>query len=217
MGNVFELEVWGDYACFTRPEMKVERVSYDVPTPSSVRAVFESIYWKPAIVWEPLSVEVLAPIRFLSFRRNEVGSVVSMGNVKTAMTRGSGMLGIYIEEERQQRAALMLRDVRYRIKARMVVQSNTSDHSPAAKHYEIFERRAQKGQCFNQPYLGTRECSCAFSPLRSDAVAIGESRDLGFMLYDMDFADPADPTPLWFRATLEEGTVRFPAKTEVLR
>ena len=177
MGRMFELEVWGDFACFTRPEMKVERVSYDIPTPSSIRAVFEAIYWKPAIRWEAVSVEVLAPIRFSSFRRNEVGAVVSVGNVKSAMKSGSGSLGLYVEDERQQRASLLLRDVRYRFRAHMHIDQEALDRSPAAKHYEMFERRAAKGQCFNQPYLGTREFSCAFSPERSDAAAIDESRD----------------------------------------
>ena len=219
MGRMFELEVWGDFACFTRPEMKVERVSYDIPTPSSVRAVFEAIYWKPAIRWEAVSVEILAPIRFSSFRRNEVGAVVSVGNVKSAMKSGTGSLGLYVEDERQQRASLLLRDVRYRFRAQMHIDHESQDKSPAAKHYEMFERRAAKGQCFNQPYLGTREFSCAFSPERSDTAVIGESRDLGYMLYDMDFSDPADPQPMFFRAKLENGIVNFPSRdsTEVMR
>lgn len=219
MAKLFELEVWGDFACFTRPEMKVERVSYDVPTPSSVRAIFEAIYWKPAVWWEPVAVEVLRPIRFTSIRRNEVGSVVSERNVKTAMKSGTGNLGTYIEEERQQRATLMLRDVRYRIRARMHVRENTPDKSPAQKHYEMFERRASKGQCFNQPYFGCREFSCSFSSERSEREAEKESRDLGFMLYDMDFSDPQSPQPMFFRADMKEGVVNFPAPTsqEVVR
>lgn len=219
MGRIFELEVWGDFACFTRPEMKVERVSYDVPTPSSIRAIFEAIYWKPAIRWEALSAEVLAPIRFTSFRRNEVGAVVPMGSVKSAMKSGSGSLGLYVEDERQQRASLLLRDVRYRFRAQMHIEDERLDKSPVAKHYEMFERRAAKGQCFNQPYLGTREFSCAFSPERTEAESIGETRDLGYMLYDMDFSDPADPQPMFFRARLENGVVTYPPRDsgEVMR
>jgi len=219
MGKLFELEVWGDFACFTQPEMKVERVSYDVPTPSSVRAIFEAIYWKPALYWEPVAVEVLEPIRFTSVRRNEVGSVVAMGSVKSVMKSGTGILGIHIEDERQQRAALLLRDVRYRIRARMHVRADAPDKSPAAKHYEIFERRAAKGQCFNQPYLGCREFTCAFSPEHSGRTPLGESRDLGFMLYDLDFSIPQNPQPMFFRARLEEGVVNFPPldSPEVMR
>lgn len=210
MGKLFELEVWGDFACFTRPEMKVERVSYDVPTPSSIRAIFEAIYWKPAVWWEPVAVEVLEPIRFTSIRRNEVGSVIASGSVKSAMKSGTGTLGIYIEEERQQRAALLLRDVRYRIRARMHVREDTPDKSPAPKHYEMFERRAAKGQCFNQPYFGCREFSCAFSAERSEKEPDKESRDLGFMLYDLDFSTPQSPQPMFFRAKMEAGVVNFP-------
>lgn len=219
MGRIFELEVWGDFACFTRPEMKVERVSYDVPTPSSIRAIFEAIYWKPAIRWEALSAEVLAPIRFASFRRNEVGAVVPMGSVKSAMRSGSGSLGMFIEDERQQRASLLLRDVRYRFRAQMHIENERLDRSPATKHYEMFERRARKGQCFSQPYLGTREFSCAFSPECSDLLPIAETRDLGYMLYDMDFSDPSDPQPMFFRASLENGVVTYPPRdsTEVMR
>jgi CRISPR-associated protein Cas5d len=219
MGRIFELEVWSDFACFTRPEMKVERVSYDVPTPSSVRAIFEAIYWKPAIRWEAVSTEVLAPVRFTSFRRNEVGAVISDRNVKSAMNSGTGALGLYVEDERQQRATLLLRDVRYRFRARMLIDKDGLDKSPAAKHYEIFERRAAKGQCFNQPYLGTREFSCAFSPELTNALPIGETRDLGYMLYDMDFSNSADPQPMFFRACLEKGVVAYPPRdsTEVMR
>ena len=177
--KTFCLEVAGDFACFTRPEMKVERVSYDVMTPSAARAVFESILWKPAIRWQVTKIEVLKPIKWITLRRNEVGGVISSRNVQTAMKSGSGDLGLYIEDERQQRAGLFLRDVAYRIHAGFEMQ-DAAKHKPnfphlsnhcindandqraaneansPAKFLNMFERRANKGQCVNQPYLGCR-------------------------------------------------------------
>lgn len=238
----FCLEVWGDYACFTRPEMKVERVSYDVPTPSAVRAVFESILWKPAIRWQVNKIEVLNPIKWISVRRNEVGNV---------MSERSG--GLFIEDFRQQRAGLFLRDVRYRfyatleyipvekrkhLKFRSVpaflwdadekefleeeiklfeegIDGSRNGETPG-KYLAIFERRAKKGQCFNQPYLGCREFSCNFrfieKPEQETQPAIAETRSLGFMLYDMDFTDPNDPQPMFFRAELNNGVVNVPLR-----
>lgn len=238
----FCLEVSGDYACFTRPEMKVERVSYDVITPSAARAIFEAILWKPAIRWQVTCIEVCAPIRWVSVRRNEVGAVVPMGSVKSAMKTGTGDLGLYIEENRQQRAGLFLRDVRYRLHARfervdgarhkpnyphLVGKFDNADEQEVlrepesdAKYAAMFERRARKGQCFNQPYLGTREFSCAFrliDPAAEPFVPPDElrgERDLGWMLYDMDFGAPPhnDPKPLFFRAHLRDGAVDVPAR-----
>jgi CRISPR-associated protein Cas5d len=207
--------------------MKVERVSYDVITPSAARAVFEAIFWKPAIRWLVKQIEVLGPIRWISVRRNEVGAVMS--------DRSNG---IFIEDQRQQRAGLFLRDVRYRLHAELefippdrrskVVtpvpeflqddwenQELRKDENPG-KYNAIFERRARKGQCFNQPYLGCREFSCHFR-LVDDTVAtsarfppINESRDLGFMLYDIDFADPNNPQSAFFRARIDKGSVMVP-------
>jgi len=228
------LEVWGDYACFTRPEMKVERVSYDVMTPSAARAIFESILWKPAIRWNVTRIEVFNPIKWISVRRNEVGKKISAPTARQM----SGVLGepmrIFIEDERQQRAGLFLRDVRYRIhgyfdfipldkrKANRSVspefwadeQEQTEitrlDETPA-KYAAMFERRAKKGQCFHRPYLGCREFACDFrlvNPNEEPADLIDDSRDLGFMLYDMDFErDVNDPAPLFFRARIEKGVV----------
>lgn len=210
----FCLEVRGDFACFTRPELKVERVSYDVITPSSVRAIFEAILWKPAIRWVPERVEVLSPIRWTSVRRNEVGGKVSTVNVKSVMNRGRGALGLYIEEDRQQRAGLFLRDVRYRLHTRMEMTGAAGSDDNPIKFSEMFFRRAEKGQCINQPYLGCREFSCEFSPenLADERVnPIQESRDLGWMLYDMDYSNPADPKPRFFKAVLENGVVQIPA------
>ncbi len=243
----FCLEVWGDYACFTRPEMKVERVSYDVPTPSAVRAVFESIFWKPAIRWHVQKIEVLNPIRWISVRRNEVGSVMS--------DRSDGIL---IEDNRQQRAGLFLRDVRYRfysvleylpiekrknnkhgivpeylwdpdekefmkeeIKAWEEKEEPPHTDETPGKYLAIFERRAKKGQCFNQPYLGTREFSCNFRLIdnsESELKPIQETRELGFMLYDMDFTDLDNPQPMFFKARIEDGVVNVPpSESEEIR
>ena len=238
----FCLEVWGDYACFTRPEMKVERVSYDVPTPSVVRAVFESILWKPAIRWQVNKIEVLNPIRWISVRRNEVGNKMSPRSD-----------GLYIEDNRQQRAGLFLRDVRYRFYATLEyipieerrhhqfqnvpaflwdpeeeeflreeiklfenkIEPTRHGETPG-KYLAIFERRARKGQCFNQPYLGCREFSCHFrfveEPEEEPQKPIEETRDLGWMLYDMDFTNPDDPQPMFFRAKLEQGVVHVPPR-----
>lgn len=238
----FCLEVRGDYACFTRPEMKVERVSYDVPTPSAVRAVFESILWKPAIRWHVNRIEILNPIKWVSVRRNEVGNVMS--------ERSNGL---FIEDNRQQRAGLFLKDVRYRffatleyipiekrkhLKFRSVPVflwdpdekeflteeiklfedglDRTRNGETPGKYLAMFERRATKGQCFNQPYLGCREFSCHFKFIKDAgserASAIPESRDLGFMLYDMDFSDLDNPQPMFFRAEMKEGVVAVPPR-----
>lgn len=208
------LEISGDFACFTRPEMKVERVSYDVMTPSSARAVFESILWKPAIRWHVEKIEVLKPIRWVSIRRNEVGAVVSVRNAQEAMNKGSGNLGLNIEDERQQRAGLFLRDVAYRIHAHFELLPNAGENNTPGKFLDMFERRAEKGQCVNQPYLGCREFACDFKLVdttQPQPAAIEETRDLGWMLHDMDYANVADPQPRFFRAQLAAGVLNVPA------
>lgn len=234
----FTLEVWGPMACFTRPELKVERVSYDVITPSAARAIFEAIFWKPAIRWQVTKIEVLNPIKWTSVRRNEVGAVASKSP-------------IYIDElkevngkpklvNRQQKNTLMLRDVRYRITAKLMfipqkkrqkagVQLSLFDNiehnnENPAKYNAMFERRAAKGQCFNQPYLGTRECVASFRLVNTETdqlePPIQESRDLGIMLYDMDFeGNPTKPDAMFFRAKMENGIIVVPLRDceEVLR
>jgi len=208
------LEVSGDFACFTRPEMKVERVSYDVMTPSAARAVFESILWKPAIRWHVSKIEVLKPIKWISVRRNEVGAVVSVRNAQEAMNKGAGLLGLNVEDERQQRAGLFLRDVAYRIHAHFELLPNAGENNTSGKFLDMFERRAAKGQCVNQPYLGCREFAGDFRPVDStqpQTVAIPETRDLGWMLHDLDYTHAADPQPRFFRAMLENGVLQVPA------
>lgn len=207
------LDVSGPLACFTRPEMKVERVSYDVITPSAARAIFEAILWKPAIRWHIHKIEVLKPIRWITVRRNEVGSVIPTGSVNTAMNRGSGTLHLNIEDDRQQRAALLLRDVHYRLHASLEV-IRPGPGEPPAKYHEMFKRRAGKGQCINQPYLGTREFAADFRLLDDpkDATSpIDENRPLGWMLYDLDYSDRASPQPRFFNPTLNHGVIDVPA------
>jgi CRISPR-associated protein Cas5d len=204
------LEIAGDFACFTRPEMKVERVSYDVITPSAARAVFDAILWKPSIRWHVRRIEVLRPVRFFNLRRNEVSSVISTRNVQQAMTEGAGNLAIYVEDDRQQRAGLLLRDVTYRVWADMEVYANRPDPMPAQKYHAMFERRAERGQWVNQPYLGCREFAARVrwvTDMAHEPAPIADTRDLGWMLYDLDFNNPADPQPVFFRAQMNAGVV----------
>ncbi|MGE5622771.1 MAG: type I-C CRISPR-associated protein Cas5c, partial [Bacillota bacterium] len=204
------LELSGDFACFTRPEMKVERVSYDVMTPSAARACFEAILWKPAIRWHIRKIEVLKPIRWINLRRNEVAGIISTRNVESAMKSGTGTLGLNIEDERQQRAGLFLRDVAYRVHADLEFFPERDREAKAVKYHEMFERRASRGQCVNQPYLGCREFSASFrlvDETTQEPVPVQETRDLGFMLYDLDFTPPSGPVPRFFRARLENGVV----------
>ena len=208
--NRYCLELSGELACFTRPEMKVERVSYDVITPSAARAVFEAILWKPAIRWHVRRIEVLKPIRFINLRRNEVASIVSTRNVQQAMAAGEGDLAIYIEDDRQQRAGLLLRDVAYRVHADLEVRADRKDPMPPQKYHAMFERRAEHGQWVNQPYLGCREFAARVRlvPERAEEPApINETRDLGWMLHDLDFEHPADPQPMFFRAQMNAGVI----------
>jgi CRISPR-associated protein Cas5d len=210
IGRRFCLEVRGDWACFTRPEMKVERVSYEVITPSAARAVFDAIFWKPAVRWRIARIEVLNPVRWTNLRRNEVASVASTSKAQQAMASGRGQLALYADEDRQQRAALLLRDVAYRLHADLLVRSDRNDPEPPAKFFEMFERRARKGQCVNQPYLGCREFAARFRLIDDaarEAPPIADTRDLGWMLHDLDFGNPADPQPRFFRARLGKGIV----------
>lgn len=205
------LEVRGELACFTRQEMKVERVSYEIVTPSAARAVFDAVFWKPAIRWHVRRIEVLEPVRWTNLRRNEVAGVVPTGSVQQAMKAGHGALALYADEDRQQRAALLLRDVAYRLHADLVVRDDRDDPGPPQKFFEIFERRAKKGQCVNQPYLGCREFAARWrlvETLSSEPPPISETRDLGWMLHDLDFTEPADPQPKFFHAQMVDGVVQ---------
>ena len=228
------IKVKGDFACFTRPEMKVERVSYDVITPSATRAVFEAILWKPEIRWRVTKIEVLKPIQWISVRRNEVSKLASADRAD-----GKSDRGIYIEEHRQQRAGLFLKDVAYRLHAefevvdgskhvhrypelrgRLPAEPEESQPENPVKYLNMFQRRARKGQCFSQPYLGCREFSARFEYVEDAKVAaqaeppISDSSDLGWMLYDIDFVD--DMKPGFFRAEMKKGVIDL-AGVEVRR
>jgi CRISPR-associated protein Cas5d len=210
--NRVALRVWGEMACFTRPEMKSERVSYDVMTPSAARGVLEAVYWKPEIRWVIDRIRVLAPIRFTNVRRNEVGSRgPGARSLKAYMTgKKNDPLEQIVEEDRQQRAATILRDVNYLVEAHYEVL-NPSE--PPQKHYEIFKRRAEKGQCFHRPYMGCREFSASFAwhggdPPEGHPSLRGE-RDLGWMLHDIAFG--TDRTPRFFRPVMRDGVIEVPA------
>jgi CRISPR-associated protein Cas5d len=212
MSYGFRLHVWGERACFTRPEMKVERVSYDIPTPSAARGIFEAVHWKPQIAWVVDRIHVLKPIRFQSFRRNEVGSRASATLAARSMKSGdlSGV-GLDVVEDRQQRATLFLVDVGYVIEAHFDLTAKGQGEDPA-KHAAMFNRRALAGQCFHRPYLGTRECPAEFvlvsegAPLPTSTLPEAQrDSDLGWMLHDIDFAD--GHTSHFFRARLRGGVL----------
>lgn len=210
-----KLLVWGERACFTRPEMKVERVSYDVITPSAARGILEAIHWKPAIRWVVDRVLVLKPIRFESIRRNEVGSKLSAVTVGKAMKRGrTDAVVAYVDGDRQQRAATVLRDVAYLLEAHFELTEKAGKDDTVGKHLDIFKRRARKGRCFHAPCLGVREFPAYFRLLepdqpepKSDPALAGE-RDLGWMLHDIDFDN--DRTPHFFRAVMRDGSLEVP-------
>lgn len=213
MSRGIKLHVWGELACFSRPEMKVERVSYDAITPSAARGVIEAVYWKPEIRWVIDRIHVLKPIRFTSLRRNEVGTKIPASTAARAMKEGKGNLGLYVEEERQQRAALMLRDVAYVIEAHFDIISGEPN---AAKHLDQFNRRARAGQCHTRPYLGTRECAADFAliepgePLPTSTLPDDQKhKDLGWMLHDIDFAHGNQPR--FFHAKLVDGVIAVSA------
>lgn len=203
-----KLLIRGRNACFTRPEMKVERVSYDVITPSAARGILEAIHWKPAIRWVIDRLHVLEPIKFQTIRRNEVASKISVRNAKSAMTSGDlAGLSLAVDEDRQQRAMLCLVDVAYGIEAHFEMTNRAGPEDNPGKHAEMFRRRAAKGQCFHQPALGVREFPAdfelveAFPPTRLAEPDL----DLGWMLHDIDYA--GDRRSVFYRARMEGGVI----------
>jgi CRISPR-associated protein Cas5d len=210
-----KLKVWGDYACFTRPEMKAERVSYDVITPSAARGILEAIYWKPSIRWVVNKIHVLKKIQFDNIRRNEVGSLGSSGTkipinkIKNAIKNNSTSIEIFIEDVRQQRASMILKDVCYVIEACFEIIRN-EDNNPA-KHKEMFERRAEKGQCFHRPYFGCREFPVNFELIKDkipESEYKGSNINLGWILHDIDFKNNMEPR--FFRAQMIDGIINIP-------
>jgi len=228
------VEVWGDYAAFNRPEMKVERVSYEVMTPSAARGILEAIYWKPQMRWVIDCIRVLAPIRFTHIRRNEIDTVIPARNIEEARKSDSVLPGILVEDVRQQRAAMIVRDVRYGIEAHVAIRAQAPGHDqalehPAAKHLETFKRRVGKGQYFHHPYLGCREFPANVRLLSDDEQfpppppELAGDRELGFMLWDILFVPNHRGTivesssgrrvravPRFFRASMTAGVVRVP-------
>lgn len=207
MGYGVRLKVWGEYACFTRPEMKAERVSYDVMTPSAARGILEAIHWKPALVWRIDCIHVMKPIRFESIRRNEVASKIPKGNIKSAMNGGENDLHQYAAEDRQQRASLLLRDVEYVIEAHFDLTDKAGESDNPGKHCDIFKRRARTGQCHMRPYLGCREFPAHFELIEADipqSPLVGE-QDLGWMLWDLDFSK--EMQPIFYRPVMKDGIV----------
>lgn len=219
MGYGIKLKVWGEYACFTRPEMKAERVSYDVMTPSAARGILEAIHWKPAIRWIIDKIHVLNKIQFDNIRRNEVEHKISKKKIKQAMKGYEVDLYQSITDERQQRAAIVLKNVAYIIEAHFEMTEKKGESDTPEKHYNIFLRRARQGQCFHRPYLGCREFPAYFE-LIEDGDKIPESspelkgsKDLGWMFYDMEFKDEQDVgiygeiIPKFFRVEMKDGII----------
>ncbi len=231
MAYGIKLRVWGDLAAFNRPEMKVERVSYDVMTPSAARGILEAVYWKPQMRWVVDRIHVLRPIRFTHVRRNEISSKIPVRGIAAAMKGGEAALGVTVESQRQQRAAMVLRDVCYGIEAHVEVRepelaSGVPLARPEAKHLEMFRRRASRGQCFHHPYLGVRELPAHFElvdSFPSCPEALRGETDLGFMLHDIEMVPDAggavvessrgarvNARPRFFRATMRDGVIEVP-------
>jgi CRISPR-associated protein Cas5d len=207
IGFGIKLKVWGDYACFTRPEMKVERVSYDVMTPSAARGILEAIYWKPAIVWEIDRIHVMKPVRFDNIRRNEVLGKIPMDSVKGAFQGREAVLFKDANDERVQRASLVLRDVCYYVEAHFNMTDKAGPEDSVEKHYNVALRRMRKGQCFHHPYFGCREFPVQFEFVDGEIPRseLDGKKDLGLMLWDIDFAH--DMKAIFFRAEMNEGVI----------
>lgn len=202
------IEVWGSYACFSRPELKTERVSYEVMTPSAARGLIEAIYWHPGISWRIDRIHVLSPIRFINVRRNEMKSKIPYGALQAARTGIPTPLYLSASTDIQQRNALVLQDVRYVIDAHFELTERAAPGDNTGKFAAVMYRRLEKGQCYYQPYFGCREFPANFRRWTGGPIpAIAETRDLGLMLYDMDFRDPANITPMFFHAKLQHGVL----------
>ena len=209
------LEVWGDHACFTRPEMKVERVSYDVMTPSAARGLLEAVYWHPGMRYIIDQIRVCAPIRTMNLRRNEVKSTISARTARTVMDRRRGALYLSASDDIQQRATLLLRDVRYVIDAHFVMTDQAAPGDNPGKFQDILKRRVRRGQFYHQPCFGCREFPAQFKQCTERPPCPEElrgERDLGYMLWDMDYSDPENIAPLFFRARLVDGMLTVPTR-----
>ena len=215
----FKVEVWGSYACFSRPEMKVERVSYDVITPSAARGLLDAVYWHAGMRWVIDKIHVLNPVKFAHIRRNEVKSKASVRRAYEMASGGTQPMFISTSEDIQQRAAMVLRDVRYVIEAHFVLvpeRMNPGDNE--GKFCDIIKRRLARGQCYHTPCFGTREFPAHFRAWEGGDIptAYDDEKDLGFMLYDLDYTDPENITPMFFRAVMRRGVLNL-ADCEVFR
>ena len=211
MGMGVKVRVWGDYALFSRPEMKVERCSYDVMTPSAARGILDAIYWHPGLKWKIDRIHVVRPIQFTSVRRNEVKSKISASSVLQAYNGGDKPLYISTKADIVQRASLLLRDVEYVIEAHFQMTDQANETDNPGKFKDIIMRRLRRGECFHMPYFGCREFPAHFSLCEEDEIRTAydgvEEKDLGFMLYDMDFSDPENIQPMFCRAVMRRGVV----------
>lgn len=201
------IEVWGPYACFSRPEMKTERVSYDVMTPSAARGLIESIYWHPGLQYHIDKIHVLNPIKFATIRRNEVKSTLSASAARSALKSGKP-LALYTSEDIQQRASLVLQDVHYVIDAHFTMTEHAAPTDNPGKFQDILRRRLARGQCYSQPYFGCREFTAHFREWPGGEVpSIDLTKDLGYLLFDQNYSDPQNIRSLFFRAQLEKGVL----------
>ena len=208
MGKGVKVRVWGDLALFSRPEMKVERCSYDMMTPSAARGILEAIYWHPGMRWIVDRIYLRKPVRFTSIRRNEVKSKISANNVLSVMNGGDKPLFISSKEDIVQRAAVLLRDVDYVIEAHFEMTDNAGPCDNPGKFKDIVMRRLRRGECYHMPYCGCREFPANFELFEQenvDTAYVGEEKDLGYMLYDFDYSNPEDIQPMFFRAVLTNG------------
>ena len=208
-----KIEVWGDYACFSRPEMKVERVSYDVITPSAARGLIEAIYWHPGIRYVIDRIRVCNPIRFTNIKRNEVKDTVSANSVKKMMESGEPVY-IATPQSIQQRSSMILRDVRYIIEAHFDITEKASEADNPGKFSDILRRRLEKGRFFHQPCFGTREFPAYFKicdDIPPCPQELRGTKDLGYMLLDMDYSDAEEIRPVFFRAALIDGVMEVPS------
>ena len=207
------LEVWGDYACFSRPEMKVERVSYDVITPSAARGMLDAVMWHPGLRWIVDRIQVCRPIRFTNIRRNEVKDVIPFGVASKVMRTGKGELYLATPDSIQQRAAMILKDVHYVIDAHFEMTDKAAPSDNPGKFQEMMRRRVEKGQFYHQPCFGVREFPAHFKLCTQRPPCPEElkgQRDLGWMLLDMDYSNPEDIRPKFFRAIMRDGVIDVP-------
>lgn len=220
MGVGVKVKVWGDYAMFTRPEMKTERCSYDVITPSAARGIMEAIYWHPGMKWVIDKIYIMKPIRFSSVRRNEVKKKISADKLLQAYNGGNKELYISTKEDIVQRASLLLCDVCYVIEAHFEMTEKANETDNPGKFKDIIMRRLRKGECYHMPCMGCREFPAHFSLYEEEeihtAYDVVSEKDLGYMLYDMDYSDLNNIQPMFYRAVMRNGVLDL-RNCEVIR